>query len=129
MHPNEFKRGAENFNSGGCYLNEWARYVTQSMIFNLKCPCISCEVQVFEKYPNISLLNTIIEYNMNKHSEPLFQKSNFSPPGSDKIFEILHYNPKNISIVLRSRGERNTDFVSFVTILPIFATKRPDRLY
>ena len=54
---------------------------------------------------------------MNKHSEPLFQKSYFSPPGSDEFFELLHYSPQNISIVLRSRGERNTDFVSFVTIL------------
>ena len=66
---------------------------------------------------------------MNKHLEPLFQKSNFSPPGSDKYFELLHYTPKNISIVLRSRGERNTDFASFVTILPIFAAKRPDYGY
>ena len=63
---------------------------------------------------------------MNKHSEPLFQKSNFSAPGSGKFFELLHYSPKNISIVLRSRGVGNTDFASFVTILPIFATKRPD---
>ena len=28
--------------------------------------------------------------------------------------------------MLRGRAERNTDFVSFVTILPIFAAKRPD---
>ena len=26
-------------------------------------------------------------------------------------------------------GKRNTDFVSFVTILPIFAAKRPDFLH
>ena len=73
---------------------------------------------------------------MNKHSEPLFEKSNFSHPGminfylftprDDKFFEYLHYTPKNISIWLRSRGERNTDFVRFVPILPIFAAKRPD---
>ena len=68
----------------------------------------------------------MIKYSMNKHSEPLSKKSNFPPPGSDKFFELLHYTPKNISIVLTSRGERNTDFVSFVTILPIFAAKRPD---
>ena len=86
-----------------------------------------CQVHVFEKCPNTLLLNTIIKYNINKHSEPLFQKSNFSPPGDDKFFELL-YTPKNISIVLRSRGEGNTDFVSFVTILPIFAAKRPDYL-
>ena len=49
---------------------------------------------------------------MNKHSEPLFQNSNFSPPGCDKFSELLHYTPKNSSIVLRSREERNTDFVS-----------------
>ena len=62
---------------------------------------------------------------MNKHPEPLFQKRN-SPPRDDKFCEYLHYTPKNISIWLRSRGERNTDFVRFVQILPIFAVKRPD---
>ena len=82
-------------------------------------PCICCEVHVFEKYPNTLLLNTIIKYNMNKHLEPLFKKSNFSPPGRDKFFELLLYTPKNLSIFLKSCGERNTDFVSFVTILPI----------
>ena len=82
----------------------------------------------FEKYPNTLLLNAIIKYNVNKHSEPLFQKIYFSPPGSDEFFEFFHYTPKNISIVLRSRGERNTNFVSFVTILPVFAAKRPDYL-
>ena len=61
---------------------------------------------------------------MNKHPEPLFQKRNF-PPRDDKFCEYLHYTPKNISIWLRSRGERNTDFVRFVQILPIFAAKRP----
>ena len=63
---------------------------------------------------------------MNKHSEPLFQKSNFLLPGSVKFFELLHYTAKNILIVLRSREERNTDFVSFVAIVPIFATTQPD---
>ena len=63
---------------------------------------------------------------MNKHPEPLFQKRNFPPPRDDKFCEYLHYTPKNISIWLRSRGERNTDFVRFVQILPIFAAKRPD---
>ena len=99
----------------------------QSMIFNLKCPCICCQVHVFEKYPNTLLINTIIKYNMNKHSELLFQKSNFSPPPRVINFSNLFITPpKNISTVLRSRGERNTDFVSFVMILPIFAAKRPD---
>ena len=118
-------RGCPKFSSQG---GVTSIFLCQSMIFNLKCPCICCEVHVFEKYPNTLLLNTIIKYNMNKHSEPLFQKSNFSPPGSDKFFELLHYTAKNISIVLRIRGERNihADVVSFVTILPIFATKRPD---
>ena len=71
-------------------------------------------------------LNAIIKYNVNKHSEQLFQKIYFSPPGSDKFFEFFHYTPKNISIVIRNRGERSTNFVSFVTILPVFAAKRPD---
>ena len=71
---------------------------------------------------------------MNKHPEPLFQKRNFPPPPpppppGDKFCEYLHYTPKNISIGLRSRGERNTDFVRFVQILPIFAAKRPDYKY
>ena len=58
------------------------------------------------KKPN-TLLNTIIKYNMNKRSEPLFQKCNFSPPppGTDKFLNF-NYTPKNISIALRSRGER-----------------------
>ena len=30
------------------------------------------------------------KYNMNKRSEPLFQKSNFSPPRNDKFFELLY---------------------------------------
>ena len=59
-----------------------------------------------KKKPNTLLLNTIIKYNMNKRSELLFQKSNFSPPRDDKFFELLHYTPKNISIVLGSHGER-----------------------
>ena len=63
---------------------------------------------------------------MNKHPEPLFQKRTFSPPREDKFCKYLHYTPKNISIWRRSRGERNTDFVRFVQILPIFAVKRPD---
>ena len=70
-----------------------------------------------------TLLNTMIKGNMNKHSGPLFQKRNFSHPRDDKFFELLHYSPKNISLVA---GKANTDFVRFVTILPIFAAKRPD---
>ena len=65
---------------------------------------------------------------MNKHSEPLFQKSNFSPPGMINFSNIFITPPKTFQFVLRSRGERNTDFVRFVTILPIFAAKRPDYL-
>ena len=63
---------------------------------------------------------------MNKHSEPLFQKSNFAPPGMINFSNIFITPPKTFQFVLRSRGERNTDFVRFVTILPIFAAKRPD---
>ena len=63
---------------------------------------------------------------MNNHSEPLFQKSNFSPPGMKNFSNIFITPPKTFQFVLRSRGERNTDFVRFVTILPIFAAKRRD---
>ena len=34
--------------------------------------------------------------------------------------------PKTFQLSLRVAGKRNTDFVSFVTILPVFAAKRPD---
>ena len=34
--------------------------------------------------------------------------------------------PKTFHLSLGGRRERNIDFVSFVTILPIFAAKRPD---
>ena len=34
--------------------------------------------------------------------------------------------PKPFQLSLGVAGKRNTDFVSFVTILPIFAAKRPD---
>ena len=64
---------------------------------------------------------------MNNHSEPLFQKSNFSPPGMKNFSNIFITPPKTFQFVLRGRRrERNTDFVRFVTILPIFAAKRPD---
>ena len=65
---------------------------------------------------------------MNKHSEPLLQKSNFSPPGMINFSNIFISLPKTFQFVLRSRRERNADFVRFVTILPIFAAKRPDYL-
>ena len=72
----------------------------------------------------------MIKYNMNKHSGPLFKKSNVSPPPpDDKFFELLHYTPKTISIVLRSRGKKKyrlCQLVSFVTVFPTFAAKRPD---
>ena len=63
---------------------------------------------------------------MNKHLEPLFQESNFSPPGMINFSNIFITHPKTFQFALRSRGERNTDFVRFVMILPIFAAKRPD---
>ena len=68
----------------------------------------------------------MIEQNMNKHSEPLFQKSNFSPPEMINFSYTFITPPKTFQFVLRGRGDRNTDFVRFVTILPIFAAKRPD---
>ena len=34
--------------------------------------------------------------------------------------------PKTFQFILGVAGKRNTDFVRFVTILPIFAAKRPD---
>ena len=61
---------------------------------------------------------------MNKRSEPLFQKSTFSPPGSDTFLNFFITPPKTFQLSLGVAG--NTDFVSFVTILPIFAAKRPD---
>ena len=36
--------------------------------------------------------------------------------------------PKTFQLSLEVAGKENTDFVSFVTILPIFAAKRPDQL-
>ena len=72
----------------------------------------------------------MIKYNMNKHSGPLCQKSNFSPPRDDKFFELPktpHITPpKTFQFILGVAGKRDTDFVPFVTILPIFAAKRPD---
>ena len=69
----------------------------------------------------------MIKYNMNKHSGPLFQKSNFShPPPDDKFSNFFITPPKTFQLSLGVAGKRNTDFVSFVTILPIFAAKRPD---
>ena len=63
---------------------------------------------------------------MSKRSEPLFQKSNFSPPWSDKFLNFFITPPKTFQLSLGVAGKENTDFVSFVTILPIFAAKRPD---
>ena len=63
---------------------------------------------------------------MNKRSEPLFQKSNFSPPGMINFSNFFITPPKTFQLSLGVTGKENTDFVSFVTILPIFAAKRPD---
>ena len=79
-----------------------------------------------KKEPNTLFLNTMIKYNMNKRLEPLFQKSNFSPPGSDKFLNFLITPPNTFQLSLGDAGKENIDFVSFVTILPIFAAKRPD---
>ena len=61
---------------------------------------------------------------MNKHPEPLFQKRTFSPPGRINFANIFITPPKTFQFDFG--GERNTDFVRFVQILPIFAVKRPD---
>ena len=45
---------------------------------------------------------------MNKHSEPLFQKSNFSPPGMINFSNIFIASPKTFQFAIRSRGERNS---------------------
>ena len=37
--------------------------------------------------------------------------------------------PKRFQLSLGVAGKEDTDFVSFVTILPIFAAKRPDKIY
>ena len=68
----------------------------------------------------------MIKYNMNKHSGPLFQKSNSSPPGMINFWNFFITPPKTFQLSLGVAGKRNTDFVSFVTILPIFVAKRPD---
>ena len=77
-----------------------------------------CQVHVFEKYPD-TLLNTMIRYNMNKHSGSLFQKSNFSPPGMINFSNFFITPPKTFHLSLGVAGKTNTDFVRFVTILPI----------
>ena len=68
----------------------------------------------------------MIKHNMNKHSGPLLQKSNFSPPGMINFSNFFISPPKTFQLILGVAGKRNTDFVLFVTILPIFAAKRPD---
>ena len=60
---------------------------------------------------------------MNKYSELLFQKSNFSPPGMINFSNIFITSPKTFNLSLGVAGkEILTD--RFVTILPIFAAKR-----
>ena len=72
------------------------------------------------------MLNTMIKYNMNKHSGPLFQKVIFHPPGMRNFSNFFITPPKTFQLSLGVAGKTNTDFVRFVTILPIFAAKRPD---
>ena len=74
-------------------------------------------VHVFKKYPD-TLLNTMIKYKMNKHSGPLFQKSNFSalPPRMTNFSNFFITPPKTFQVSLEVAGKRNTDFVSFVTL-------------
>ena len=94
IHPNQFQRGCSKFSSlGGVtsmrwHVNGWQFFSASQWYWiwkhqtgNFICPCICCQVHDFEKYPD-TLLNTMIKYNINKHSGPLFQKSNVSlPPG------------------------------------------------
>ena len=63
---------------------------------------------------------------MNKLSEPLFQRNNFSLPGMINFSNFFITLSKTSQLSLGVAGKENTDFVSFVTILPIFAAKRPD---
>ena len=79
-----------------------------------------------KKKPNTLLLITMIKYKVNKRSEPLFQKSNFSPPGMINFLNFFITPPKTFQLSSGVAGKENTDFVSFVTILPIFVAKRPD---
>ena len=108
MHPNEFK-------SGGCYLIEVARqrlaiFLCQSMIFNLK----TSNRKSYMPYKSMSLKksqtpyysNTMIKYNTNKRSEPLFQKIIFYPPGSDKSLNFFITPPKTFQLSLRVAGKR-----------------------
>ena len=63
---------------------------------------------------------------MNKHSGPLFQNVMFHPPRDDNFSNFFITPPKTFQLSLGVAGIRNTDFV---TILPIFAAKRPDYTY
>ena len=47
----------------------------------------------------------MIEQNMNKHSEPLFQKSNFSPPGMINFSNIFITPPKTFQFDLGVEGK------------------------
>ena len=75
------------------------------MIFNLKCPCVFCQVHAFEKYANALLLNTIIKYKMNKHSEPLFHKVIFHPPGVINFSNFFLTPPKTFQLFLGVGGK------------------------
>ena len=66
---------------------------------------------------------------MNKRSEPLLQKSNSPPPPPPGMINFSNFfitPPKTFQLPLGVAGKENTDFVSFVTIVPILAAKRPD---
>ena len=134
MHPDKFKKRCLKFSSQGgvtsmrWHVNGWQFFsasqwylIWKHQTENFICPISPC----LWKKPNTLFLNTIIKYNMNKRSEPLFQKSNFSPsPGSDKFLNFFITPPKTFQLSLGVAGKENTDFVSLVTILPIFAAKR-----
>ena len=73
------REGAKNFQVGGV-LPQWGGTLTVGnfsvsqwyLIWNAHVSVVKSKK--IEKYRNTLLLNTIIKYNMNKHSEPLFQK-------------------------------------------------------
>ena len=67
----------------------------------------------------------MIKYNMNKLRDRYFQKI-IPPLGMINFSNFFITPPKTFQLSLGVAGKRNTDFVSFVTILPIFAAKRPD---
>ena len=57
---------------------------------------------------------------MNKHSESLFQKSNFSPPGMINFSNIFITPPKTFHLALGVAGKE------ILTLSALYRSKRPD---